>query len=68
MDVQLIASGSLATLFAGGGPPVVHQWPSVANHTLLLPPACHIQCAHTHIDLSLCRPNVVSLSAAPAQH
>ena len=24
--VQLIASGPPATLFAGGGPPVVHQW------------------------------------------
>ena len=26
MDVQLIAGSGLATLFAGGGPPVVHQW------------------------------------------
>ena len=25
-DVQLIAGGPLATLFAGGGPPVGHQW------------------------------------------
>ena len=40
-DVQLIAGGPLATLFAGGGPPVVHQWPSVANPTLQLPTACH---------------------------
>ena len=40
-DVQLIAGGPLATLFASGGPPVVHEWPSVANPTLRLPPACH---------------------------
>ena len=39
--VQLIAGGPLATLFEGGGPPVVHQWPSAANPTLRLPPACH---------------------------
>ena len=38
-DVQLIAGSPLATLFAGGGPPVVHQWPSVANPTLRVPPA-----------------------------
>ena len=25
--VQLIADGPLATFFAAGGPPVVHQWP-----------------------------------------
>ena len=25
-DIRLIANGPLATLFAGGGPPVVHQW------------------------------------------
>ena len=24
--VQLIAGGPLATLYAGGGPPVAHQW------------------------------------------
>ena len=34
--VQLIAGGPLATLFAGGGPPVVHHWPSVANPTFRL--------------------------------
>ena len=39
-DVQLIVGDPLATLFAGGGPPVVHQWQSVANSTLRLPPAC----------------------------
>ena len=40
-DVKLMAGGPLATLFARGRPPVVHQWPSVANLTLLLLPACH---------------------------
>ena len=40
-DVQLIAGGPLATLFAGDGPPVVHQWPPVANLTYRLSPVCH---------------------------
>ena len=28
-------------VFAGGGPQLVHQWPSVSHFTLWLPPACH---------------------------
>ena len=53
-DVQLIAGGPPATLFACGGPPVVHQWLSAANLTLWLPHACHwwstsgIFAAHSH--------------------
>ena len=40
-DVQLIVGGPLATFFEGGGPWVVHQWPSVTNPDLRLPPAYH---------------------------
>ena len=53
-DVQLIAGGPLATLFAGGGAPVTHQWPSVANPNLQLPTACQwlstsgVFVAHSH--------------------
>ena len=39
-NVQLIAGGPLATLFACGGLPVVHQWPCISGKSHPLIAAC----------------------------